>query len=251
MRLLRRITASTLGLGIALAGLTALGPTAEASTASSFESLTNSARAASGLAPYAVSSDLSAVALAQARRMAASQKLYHNPSLSTAVKNWSWVGENVGYGPSIASLQSAFMASPGHRANILDHQFTQVGVGAVTVNGTIWVSVVFRRPMHVTSTPSKPRPTIKKQSGVPARAVRPPLAARVVVPAHAATAALPKGVHCSASAVAAKQILGLAGEDHSVRLVAQSLRLVLGYQCGKGLPMTGLLDHGTLHALGV
>ena len=251
MRLLRRITASTLGLGIALAGLTALGPTAEASTASSFESLTNSARAASGLAPYAVSSDLSAVALAQARRMAASQKLYHNPSLSTAVKNWSWVGENVGYGPSIASLQSAFMASPGHRANILDHQFTQVGVGAVTVNGTIWVSVVFRRPMHVTSTPSKPKPTIKKQSGVPARAVRPPLAARVVVPAHAATAALPKGVRCSASAVAAKQILGLAGEDHSVRLVAQSLRLVLGYQCGKGLPMTGLLDHGTLHALGV
>ena len=184
--------------------------------------------------------------------MAASQKLYHNPSLATAVKNWSWVGENVGYGPSVASLQSAFMASPGHRANILDHQFTQVGVGAVTVNGTIWVSVVFRRPMHVTSTPSKPKPRSTPQSGVPARAVRPPIAARVVVtPARVPVAALPKGVRCSANALAAKQILGLAGEDHSVRLVAQSLRLVLGYQCGKGLPMTGLLDHGTLHALGV
>ena len=160
--------------------------------------------------------------------MAASQKLYHNPSLATAVKNWSWVGENVGYGPSVASLQSAFMASPGHRANILDHQFTQVGVGAVTVNGTIWVSVVFRRPMHVTSTPSKPKST--PQSGVPARAVRPPIAARVVTPVNAPSSALPKGVRCSATAVAAKQILGLAGEDHSVRLVAQSLRLALGHR---------------------
>jgi hypothetical protein len=241
---------SLVAFAVALVGFSVVGSVAQASTASSFESLTNSARAAAGLAPYTISSDLSAVALAQAQRMASSQKLYHNPSLATAVKNWSWVGENVGYGPSVTTLQNAFMNSPDHRANILDHQFTQVGVGAVTVNGTIWVSVVFRRPLHVTSTTARPKAkstsksTARRLSGVPA-----PVAARPSTPKRPATT-VPAGVRCSASKLAAKQILGLAGEDHSVRLVQQSLWLVLGFQCGKGLPMTGLLDHDTLRALG-
>src|SRR5882724_1835672 len=85
MSLVRRLTSSTAVLAVALAAFVAVGPPAQASTASSFESLTNSARVSAGLAPYAVSSDLSAVALAQAKRMAAAQKLYHNPGLATAV----------------------------------------------------------------------------------------------------------------------------------------------------------------------
>lgn len=243
------MTTSMVALGVALACFSAVSPAAEASTASSFESLTNSARAAAGLPRYAVSSDLSAVALAQARRMAASQKLYHNPSLATAVKNWSWVGENVGYGPSVTTLQAAFMHSPDHRANILDRQFTQVGVGAVTVNGTIWVSVVFRRPLHATSSSSKPstKPTTRPRAlgsttgrSATANAPRGNQAARVVVP---------RGVRCSASKVVGRQILGLVGEDHSVRNVEQAQRLLIGFQCGKGLPMTGLLDLATRHAI--
>lgn len=250
MSLRRRVTTSIAALGIALAGFTAASPAAQASTASSFESLTNSARAAAGLSPYAVSSDLSAVALSQAKRMAAAQKLYHNPSLASAVKNWSWVGENVGYGPDVNTLQKAFMNSPDHRANILDHQFTQVGVGAVTVNGTIWVSVVFRRPLHVTSSSTTPKPKAKStahaSSGVHARAAVRTAAPRAV---HAA-ALVPKGVRCVTSGVTARQILGLAGADHTVRLVARSQRLLIGFQCGRGLPMTGLLDKTTLAVLG-
>jgi hypothetical protein len=49
--------------------------------------------------------------------------------------------------------------------------------------------------------------------------------------------------------LATRQILGLASQDHTVRLVEQSQRLVLSYQCGKRLPMTGLLDQATLRAL--
>ena len=73
--------------------------------------------------------------------------LYHNPNLTSDVKNWRWVGENVGYGPDALTVHVAFMHSPAHKANILDRDYTEVGIGAVTVNGRVWVAEVFRRPM--------------------------------------------------------------------------------------------------------
>src|SRR6478735_9178422 len=152
MRLTRRLVMVAVAVAVAVVGTGLVAPAAQASTASSFVSGINGARAAHGLRPYATSSELASVALGQARRMAAAQKLYHNPRLASQVSSWRYVGENVGYGPSVSTLMSAFMNSAPHRANILDRQFTQVGVGAVTVNGTIWVSMVFREPLHATST---------------------------------------------------------------------------------------------------
>jgi peptidoglycan hydrolase-like protein with peptidoglycan-binding domain len=61
------------------------------------------------------------------------------------------VGENVGYGPDALTVHAAFMNSAPHRANILDRDYTEVGIGAVTVNGRVWVAEVFRRPMRVTT----------------------------------------------------------------------------------------------------
>jgi uncharacterized protein YkwD len=40
------------------------------------------------------------------------------------------------------------MASAPHRANILDRDYTQVGVGAIVRDGRVWVAEVFRRPLH-------------------------------------------------------------------------------------------------------
>jgi hypothetical protein len=108
----------------------------------------NHARTAHGRPTLARRADLAEVARAQARRMAASRTLYHNPNLTTEVRNWRWVGENVGYAPDIATVHAAFMASPHHRANILDRDYTQVGVGVVTRHGRVWVAEVFRRPLR-------------------------------------------------------------------------------------------------------
>ena len=80
--------------------------------------------------------------------MAGSSRLYHNPRLTSDVTNWRWVGENVGYGPSVASVHTAFMNSPAHKANILDRDYTEVGIGVVVANGRVWVAEVFRRPMR-------------------------------------------------------------------------------------------------------
>src|SRR5437899_1314226 len=139
----RRLLLAGVAGAVMLAGAVVVAPAAQASTSSSFVSGINAARAAHGFRSYAVSSDLASVALGQARRMASAQTLYHNPGLATQVKGWRYVGENVGYGPDVATLMTAFMNSAPHRRNILDGQFTQVGVGAVTLNGTIWVSMVF------------------------------------------------------------------------------------------------------------
>jgi len=155
---------TVLGLGATFAVLPA--GTAQASTAgaasaeAAFLSNTNAARAANGLARYSVSSELVSVARAHSRAMASSQTLYHNPALTTAITNWEAVGENVGDGPTESDLQTAFMQSPEHRANILDRDFTQVGIGVtVDSHGTVWVTEDFRQPLavaKVATTPSRP-----------------------------------------------------------------------------------------------
>lgn len=57
------------------------------------------------------------------------------------------VGENIAYGyPTAKSVVRAWMASPGHRANILTRRYRQIGVGAARdSHGVMWVSQVFGR----------------------------------------------------------------------------------------------------------
>lgn len=50
---------------------------------------------------------------------------------------WNWRGENIAYGyGSAASVTNAWMNSDGHRANILNENYTHLGVG---LYGTNWV----------------------------------------------------------------------------------------------------------------
>jgi uncharacterized protein YkwD len=150
-----RITLALASLALALAAvLTGALTAAPASATTAEDSLTarlNGARSDQGLPSLATRSDLVAVARAQATRMADSGTLYHNPNLTTDVTNWRWVGENVGYGPDVQTVHVAFMNSDGHRANILDTDYTQVGVGVVERGDRVWVAEVFRRPQTVTT----------------------------------------------------------------------------------------------------
>ena len=116
-----------------------------------FTAKLNHARTARGLPRLETRNALVQVAREWAARMAEQSKLYHNPNLTSDVTNWRWVGENVGYGPDALTVHVAFMRSPGHRANILDRDYTEVGIGAVVRDGRVWVAEVFRRPMRVTT----------------------------------------------------------------------------------------------------
>jgi hypothetical protein len=155
LRVLRRALTTVLATAVLTGGAgavtVAVAPAALASSytfESQFIAKMNAARQSAGLQPYAVASDLTSIARSHSARMASSGSLYHNPTLTSDVSNWQAVGENVGEGPNVDDIHTAFMNSPEHRANILDHDFTQVGVGvSVDKNGIIWVTEDFRQPM--------------------------------------------------------------------------------------------------------
>ncbi len=150
----------------------ALAVPASATYESDFVSRTNSARASHGLRSYPSRYDLTAVARRQAQRMAAAHRIYHNPNLGSEVGNWRAIAENVGRGSSVSAIQSAFMASPAHRENILSTLYTEFGVGTARgSDGMIYVSEVFRRPYGATSyTP--PRRTYRAPSRISRSAPR-------------------------------------------------------------------------------
>jgi len=94
----------------------------------------NQIRAYYGLHALSNNGSLNATAQACADRMAASGQMTH----SAYPGGWSTWGENIaeGYGSSV-SVFNAWMASPGHRANILRPTFTQMGLGRVSA-GNWW-----------------------------------------------------------------------------------------------------------------
>jgi uncharacterized protein YkwD len=149
-RLAVRLVAATAVSGALLSASLATGAPAFAdsgSKADAFVSHINDARANHGRHTLSVAADLTAVAQAQAERMDKSGTLSHNPNLTTDVKHWLAVGENIGSGGTVDGISSAFMHSPEHRANILDSDYTQVGVGVATDNnGMVWVVEDFRKP---------------------------------------------------------------------------------------------------------
>ncbi len=150
------LAAATLAGGL-VAGIATAGP---AAASASFVGTINAARASAGLAPLSVAGDLTAVAAGHSAAMAASHQLYHNPSLTSSVHNWTVLGENVGTGPDAASIASAFMASAPHRANILNSRYTQVGVAvSVSSDGALWVTEDFKRPTGSVSTPAPTSPS--------------------------------------------------------------------------------------------
>lgn len=103
----------------------------------------NQVRASQGAGPVAVHSVLTAKAQAWAAHMAATGCLCHSNLTDGISVGWSKLGENIGRGPSVGSLTSAFIASPSHFANMTDKRFRWVGVGVAYGQGQMWVAQVF------------------------------------------------------------------------------------------------------------
>jgi uncharacterized protein YkwD len=106
---------------------------------------TNNLRAYVHLSRLRTSLTLSRVAQQHAKAMAARQRLGHvlwHTDIAPYVRNWAWLGQNVGVGPSVAWLQHAFLHSPGHRANMFYRRANRIGVGAwCDGGGSLWVAV--------------------------------------------------------------------------------------------------------------
>jgi hypothetical protein len=142
MRTTRKISIVFVALIVMTIGLAL---PAQAGSEGSFLSKINASRAASGLAPVSVHSDLGPDARAHSAQMMAAGEIYHTSPLSAVASGWEALAENVGAGPSVDSLHAAFMASSGHRRNILgDYNYVGIGVSQ-SDSGQLWVTVIFMR----------------------------------------------------------------------------------------------------------
>jgi hypothetical protein len=146
----------------------------------------NAARAAQGLAPLTVDSSMRAAARDWAVWMAENDTLQHAADIVTgAPADWVKVGENVGRGGSVVSVFNAFMASPGHAANVLDPKYTRVGVGMVwNPDGVLYTTHRFA------ATASGPAPT-PTATPVPAAATATPVPKPTAAPAPTAAPVIP------------------------------------------------------------
>ena len=98
--------------------------------------LVNAERAKEGLAPLAI--DTKVQAAAQVRAKECEQRFSHTrpngTSFATALKeqnvSYRSAGENIAWGQKTPKeVVTAWMNSPGHRANIMNVSFTTIGVG--------------------------------------------------------------------------------------------------------------------------
>jgi uncharacterized protein YkwD len=106
--------------------------------------LVNNYRAANGVGPLAEAGDADAKAQQQANDMAASGSIYHSNLASGIQPGWAAIGENVGVGATIDSVEASLQASAPHRANLLSGSYNQVGVGvAVGSDGRVYVAQEF------------------------------------------------------------------------------------------------------------
>ena len=111
--------------------------------------LVNEARAENGLQPLTASAEISRVARAKSQDMADNGYFSHtSPTYGTPFQmltafgiSYKTAGENIAYGQRTPQeVVTGWLNSPGHRANILNASYTQIGVGYVAA-GNYWTQL--------------------------------------------------------------------------------------------------------------
>ncbi|MET7660883.1 CAP domain-containing protein [Streptomyces sp. NPDC005463] len=108
--------------------------------------LVNNERSKAGCSPLTMNAKLTEAAQDHSKDMATHRNMSHTGSdgsspedrITRAGYSWSSYGENVAYGYSTPEkVMAAWMSSPGHKRNILDCSFKEIGIG-VAQPGSYW-----------------------------------------------------------------------------------------------------------------
>ena len=102
----------------------------------------NQVRAAHGLRSLRVDARLTRMSRRRARHLVQTRVFTHAPLDPVLALGFTLVGENLADGGTPQSAMRAWMASPSHRANLLDPRFTRIGTA--TLAG--YRVVLFGRP---------------------------------------------------------------------------------------------------------
>jgi uncharacterized protein YkwD len=117
--------------------------------------LLNADRTANGLQPLKLNAQLSSLGKNYAKDMINRGFFAHNnpegqtpfDRMHQAGVNYTYAGENLAINTSVTAAEKAFMNSTGHRANILNKNYTEVGLGVQTNSkGSVYVVQEFIKP---------------------------------------------------------------------------------------------------------
>jgi uncharacterized protein YkwD len=131
------------------AAVLALAPAAQA--AQTFEDALGAVRGQAGLGPVRADPALTAAAQAHAEDMARSGYFSHTGQDGSDVRvraertgcRGGWMAENLAWGfDDVSAVLAGWMASPGHRTNMLGPNYRVYGLGE---SGGIWVLMVSDR----------------------------------------------------------------------------------------------------------
>jgi uncharacterized protein YkwD len=167
----RRIMTRTLGFGLSAllaAGLITWAPSAvsgwnQGSAEATLWQLLNGARTNNGMAPLQQHSTLISLARWRSSDMLAKDYFSHTIAgcgclvyayYDSNGLNYVWGGENIGWNSGLddsyspVRVHERFMASPGHRANVLNSAFTHGGVGAAAADNQMFQGYVQNTRMY-------------------------------------------------------------------------------------------------------
>ncbi|WP_443068675.1 CAP domain-containing protein [Streptomyces sp. NBC_01361] len=108
--------------------------------------LVNNERSKAGCSPLTMNAKLTKAAQDHSKDMASHRNMSHTGSdgsspddrITRAGYSWSSYGENVAYGYSTPEkVMAGWMSSPGHKRNILDCSFKEIGIG-LAQPGSYW-----------------------------------------------------------------------------------------------------------------
>ncbi|MFY1598710.1 CAP domain-containing protein [Micromonospora sp. WMMD737] len=120
------------------------------SQASQVVALVNAERAKAGCGAVSIDDKLTTAAQRHSQDQADHRNMSHTGSdgsnvgtrLDRVGYSWRTYGENVAWNQKTpAAVMDAWMNSSGHRANILNCAFTEIGVGVANSNGPYWTQV--------------------------------------------------------------------------------------------------------------
>ncbi|MER7420621.1 CAP domain-containing protein [Micromonospora peucetia] len=134
------------------AGTSTKAPVSSGASSQSREvvNLVNAERAKAGCGALGIDDKLTTAAQRHSQDQADHRNMSHTGSddssagdrLDRVGYSWRTYGENVAWNQKTpAAVMSAWMNSPGHRANILNCAFTEIGVGVASSNGPYWTQV--------------------------------------------------------------------------------------------------------------
>ncbi len=125
---------------------------------------TNAYRKSKGLKALTLNASMNTVAVNWSKTQAKNKKMAHNPNYGKQIPKgaFTW-GENVAYGYAPTKVTTGWWNSAGHKANILNKNFTHIGIGvAADSSGLPYYTQVFGGYKTAPKTTTATKSTVKK-----------------------------------------------------------------------------------------